>query len=37
MHVTEPDNAAGLEAAEGEGIVEGDTPGTGSPDAERKE
>jgi len=34
MHVTEPDNPAGLEAAEGEAIVEGDTP---EPDAERKE
>lgn len=34
MHVTEPDNPAGLEAAEGESIVEGDTPAT---DAERKE
>jgi large subunit ribosomal protein L21 len=38
MHVTEPDNAAGLEAAEGEGIVEGDTPeNLSAPDAERKE
>jgi hypothetical protein len=38
MHVTEPDNAAGLEAAEGEGIVEGDTPeNLAAPDAERKE
>jgi large subunit ribosomal protein L21 len=38
MHVTEPDNAAGLEAAEGEGIVEGDTPeNLATPDAERKE
>ncbi len=34
MHVTEPDNPAGLEAAEGEAIVEGDTP---EPGAERKE
>jgi large subunit ribosomal protein L21 len=38
MHVIEPDNAAGLEAAEGEGIVEGDTPeNLASPDAEQKE
>jgi len=38
MHVTEPDNAAGLEAAEGEGVVEGDTPvNLAAPDAERKE
>ena len=38
MHVTEPDNAAGLEAAEGEGIVEGDTPeNLAAPDAEQKE
>ena len=38
IHVTEPDNPAGLEAAEGEGIVEGDTPeNLASPDAERKE
>jgi large subunit ribosomal protein L21 len=38
MHVTEPDNPAGLEAAEGEGIVEGDTPeNLAAPDAERKE
>jgi large subunit ribosomal protein L21 len=38
MHVTEPDNAAGLEAAEGEGIVEGDTPeNLAAPQAERKE
>jgi large subunit ribosomal protein L21 len=38
MHVTEPDNAAALEAAEGEGIVEGDTPeNLAAPDAERKE
>ena len=38
MHVTEPDNAAGLEAAEGEGIVEGDTPeNLAAPEPERKE
>jgi large subunit ribosomal protein L21 len=38
MHVTEPDNAAGLEAAEGEGVVEGETPeNLAAPDAERKE
>ena len=38
MHVTEPDNAAALEAAEGEGIVEGDTPeNLAAPDDERKE
>lgn len=38
MHVTEPENPAGLEAAEGEGIVEGETPeNLASPDAERKE
>jgi len=38
MHVTEPDNPAGLEAAEGESIVEGDTPeNQAAPDAERKE
>jgi large subunit ribosomal protein L21 len=38
MHVTEPDNAAALEAAEGEGVVEGDTPeNLAAPDAERKE
>ena len=38
MHVTEPDAPAGLEAAEGEGIVEGYTPeNLASPDAERKE
>ena len=38
MHVTEPDNPAGLEAAEGEGIVEGTTPeNLAAPDAERKE
>jgi large subunit ribosomal protein L21 len=38
MHVTEPDNPAALEAAEGEGIVEGDTPeNLASPNAERKE
>ncbi len=38
MHITEPDNAAALEAAEGEGVVEGDTPeNLAAPDAERKE
>jgi large subunit ribosomal protein L21 len=38
MHVTEPDNAAALEAAEGEGVVEGETPeNLAAPDAERKE
>jgi large subunit ribosomal protein L21 len=38
MHVTEPDNAAALEAAEGEGIVEGDTPeNLAAPDPEPKE
>jgi large subunit ribosomal protein L21 len=38
MHVTEPDNAAALEAAEGEGVVEGETPeNLASPEAERKE
>ncbi len=38
MDVTEPDNPAGLEAAEGEAIVEGDTPeNLAAPDAERKE
>ena len=38
MHVTEPDAPAGLEAAEGEGIVEGYTPeNLASPDAERKD
>jgi large subunit ribosomal protein L21 len=38
MHVTEPDNAAALEAAEGEAIVEGDTPESpAQSDAERKE
>jgi len=38
MHVTEPDNPAALEAAEGEAIVEGDTPeNLAAPDSERKE
>jgi large subunit ribosomal protein L21 len=38
MDVAVPDNPAGLEAAEGEAIVEGDTPGNeAAPDAERKE
>lgn len=38
MHVTEPDNPAGLEAAEGEAIVEGGAPESpASSDAERKE
>jgi large subunit ribosomal protein L21 len=38
MDVTEPDNPAALEAAEGEGIVEGDTPeNLAAPDPEPKE